>query len=95
MKIMYDSEWGVVSLLGLTYAQWDALCKSLAGSRLDLVSHTRWLRVSKRINIVMLNRDEVTLISAVLVDHLRTLNDLVEITDVAIEMGIKYAEETK
>jgi hypothetical protein len=95
MKIMYDNRLGVVSLLGLTYPEWDALCKSISGSRLDLVSHTRWLRESKRINIDMLNWDQVTMISAVLVDHLRTLNDLVEITDAAIEMGIKYAEETK
>jgi hypothetical protein len=95
MKIMYDNRLGVVSLLGLTYAEWDGLCKALAGSRLDLVSHTRWLRESKRINIDMLNWDQVTMISAVLVDHLRTLNDLVEITDAANGMGIKYAEETK
>ena len=95
MKIMYDSRLGVVSLIGLTYPEWDALCKSIAGSRLDLVNHTRWIRESKRINIEMLNWDEVTLISAVLVDHQRTLNNLVEITDAALEMGIKYAEDTK
>ena len=88
MKIMHDKRLGVVSILGLSYPEFNTLCCALSGSRLDLVSHTRHNARNRTVNVIMLNWDQVTLITAVLVDQLRLVNDLVVYFDTAIEMDI-------
>jgi hypothetical protein len=88
MTIIVDDK-GLVSIAGLNYSQFYMLCAAMAGSKIELAGNIRWNREKRMVNIVLLSWDQVMMISAIMVDSLKLINDIVEATDCALEMAVR------
>ena len=88
MRVKVEDK-GLISITGLSYAHFYILCACLARTTLNLAAHVRWNVEKKTVVLEMLTWDQVTMISAIAVDQLKLLNDIVEGIDYAMETAIK------